>query len=792
MWWKRVKRTDTSSVIRVLVPCVSEDVGEATQGYPVCRPYDTTWRARVADGRLQGYNPVAAGFHEAALFMQGRPVDQIECPLPPAVLFVRSVWSCLPPVSGCMPRKRPMSELLQTFPTPYSRMLALWVLRIFSPSLGRRHFMQASGYREDEIAEFLGLPASVDASSAPSIGRKMDDMCAQLESAGGGDFPAELADNISRFGDVLGLNRIEKAITGFFVCREFEMCLDDSLRLTSHMLACKPERFLSKVLCLHHEEVVKALGKSGKLMRGGILKWTDRYSKHPNLRFFSSEVAGNFGRESYDHSRILASMGVAECPSSGLDIRDYPHLEEDLSVLVPYLKHVCSTGKPGVNILLHGKPGTGKTQLTRVLAKAVGLPLFDFVTVDCDGDPMMAENRLAAVRIAESFFREAPALFVFDELEDVITPTLRDQGAANARKGWFNRLLENNLRPIFWLSNSIRTLDPAFVRRFDFVIELPVPPKLQLEKILQREAGGLLSPQAIDRLSRIDHLSPAIINRASCVIASVEESLPAEKHEEAFTRIVSGVLKAQGYPDACRPLTSCVPAGVYDVTHLNASVDLPAIAATLKGHPSARICLHGPPGTGKTAFGHWLAGEIGRPLLVKRASDLLDAFVGRTEQQIAGAFDQARRDGAVLMIDEVDSFLMDRSKSVRSWEVTQVNEMLTRIETFDGVLIASTNRLEHMDAASLRRFDLKIHLGFLLPEQVFQLLSAWCRSLSISPPDARHLKTAKACDSATPGDFATVARRHRFHPFEDAEAFLDALLEECCMKTANSRVIGFR
>ena len=81
------------------------------------------------------------------------------------------------------------------------------------------------------------------------------------------------------------------------------------------------------------------------------------------------------------------------------------------------------------------------------------------------------------------------------------------------------------------------------------------------------------------------------------------------------------------------------------------------------------------------------------PLLVRRASDLLSMFVGEVEKNIARAFREAEDDGALLLIDEVDSFLQDRRGAQRSWEVTQVNEMLTQMEGFAGVFIASTNLL---------------------------------------------------------------------------------------------------
>lgn len=90
---------------------------------------------------------------------------------------------------------------------------------------------------------------------------------------------------------------------------------------------------------------------------------------------------------------------------------------------------------------------------------------------------------------------------------------------------------------------------------------------------------------------------------------------------------------------------------------MNADADLDGVARQIQRTGRARLCLYGPPASGKTAHVQHLAQRLARPLHVRRASDLLGSYVGQTERQLAEAFDCAKREGAVLLIDKVDSFL---------------------------------------------------------------------------------------------------------------------------------------
>jgi ATPases of the AAA+ class len=151
------------------------------------------------------------------------------------------------------------------------------------------------------------------------------------------------------------------------------------------------------------------------------------------------------------------------------------------------------------------------------LACELACELFEVASEDADGDPVNGERRLRAFRAAQSFFAQREALVVFDEVEDVFNDgngIFGRKSTAQLRKAWINRMLEENPVPTLWLSNSIEGLDPAFIRRFDMVFELPVPPKRQRERILQTSCGDLLDARSISRIADAESLAPAVVVKA--------------------------------------------------------------------------------------------------------------------------------------------------------------------------------------------------------------------------------------------------------------------------------------
>lgn len=153
---------------------------------------------------------------------------------------------------------------------------------------------------------------------------------------------------------------------------------------------------------------------------------------------------------------------------------------------------------------------------------------------------------------------------------------------------------------------------------------------------------------------------------------------------------------------------------------INTDYDLKEFTKSLKSskYLNYGILLYGVSGSGKSYFGEYLAQELNMPFIKKRASDLIDRYVGQTEMNIKKAFAEAVEHKAILLFDEADSFLFDRTNAERMYEVTHVNELLTQMENHPYPFIMTTNLKTKIDNASLRRFVFKIKYSYMTKDQL--------------------------------------------------------------------------
>jgi SpoVK/Ycf46/Vps4 family AAA+-type ATPase len=599
--------------------------------------------------------------------------------------------------------------------------------------------------------------------------------------------------SVTAVGKLLDLSAPECLVLAFILMLGTESKLDAAANCLGHDLDDRmADHAVATATGLPAAEVAKVFSAQSRLMSCQLLK-RDR----SELRLMgkwdwtSRGFAAAMRESNFDPLKALRDR-VVPAPAPQMAWANFGHLGELGTSLRTYLSEALRTGRKGVNVLLHGPPGCGKTQLVRLLGREVGAEVYEVSTEDSDGDAIGSGSRLQALRVAQEFTARRRALLCFDEIEDVFPRPFPFSYGGNRGgffKGWMNRMLEQNATITFYLTNAVEALDAAYVRRFDFTLELKVPPQSAREAQL-KDLPVTVAPPTLARLAEHPQLTPAVIQRAAGVVATVAAATPGLDASRQLEALVNQTLRAQGH--STLKAHAAAPE-VYDPRFINSDLDPAALVEGLRAAGAGRLCLYGPPGTGKTAFALHLARSLGRGLLVRRASDLLSPFVGVAEKQIAAAFHEAGESGAVLLIDEVDSFLQDRSRAQRGWEVTQVNEFLTQLENFTGVFVASTNLIDGFDPAALRRFDLKAKFDHLRPEQAVALLRAHLAAAGLPPAGAEVDGRVSQLSALAPGDFAAVARQHRFRPLRNPEDWVAALEAECRHKPgARSRpAIGF-
>lgn len=669
-----------------------------------------------------------------------------------------------------------------------------WSFQLLLDLGGHRTFIGRHGFNDDDLAYELALEKWLDDDQykpAPALAALRKSARTFQATHPQVDYPDNLAANLEALRVLLGLSEAELQVLGFCVLMHCDPTLSDATDQLGMLGFKRAMKVLSVLLGLPLPTVETCLAHNSPLMRTGLLEISTSHrvamALSSMLSVSNQDLPGllRFSRgtplELFAYAFRLSQPGT-------LNAEHYSHVRQPLTIAERYLSKVLAQPRPGVNILLYGPPGTGKTQLSRLLAKTLGCALYEVACTDSLGDPVSAKQRLCSLRAANSVLHAQRALLVLDEIEDIFQAASAETGK-RSQKGWINRMLEENTLPCFWLSNSIEAIDAAHIRRFDLVIEIPNPPLAQRQQMLRECGAGKLGNALVEHLSAHDQVTPAVLERAVRVGRSVAPRA-SKVLDNTIRCIVDGTLKAQGF-EKLQCNERLLPA-FYSPAWINADQPLDGLVDGLRSHAQARLCFYGPPGTGKTAFGHWLAQELGKTLMVKRVSDLVSPYVGTTEQNLAQAFDRAQQEDAVLLLDEVDSFLQDRRKARQSWEVTAVNEMLTQMESYRGLFIASTNLMSDLDEASLRRFDLKVHFGYLKAAQVQALFCAHLKALALKDPQNAAAARLGGETCLTPGDFAAAARRGRFKPFANANELATALIAECRLKpTGQQRPIGF-
>lgn len=536
-----------------------------------------------------------------------------------------------------------------------------------------------------------------------------------------------------------------------------------------------PAGLIAMLLGLRGSAMQKIFFRHGNLMQLGMIE--DRGGGD----FAPSETLLKLLRQRTTDERVLQDLLIGETFKPTLDLSDFDHMSAARDQALAILRGCLDSRASGVSLLLHGAPGTGKTEFAALLGEACGARVVFAGEMDADREEPSRSDRIAHMSLISAIGQKAGrVIVVMDEADDIFTGV--DEDSRSNRTGskvFINRLVENCRVPTIWITNHPYRLGDAVIRRMLCAVEFRKPNAAVRRRIVDRRASSLglkLDDAASAKLAQLS-ASPAVL--ASAMRAA---TLGKGDGEMAVTAVLS-LQKAMGVSE---PIPLAPATIAFDAAFSSADADLAAIERSVAqaGPGSLSFLFTGLPGTGKSAFARHLADRLGMEVLEKRASDLMGMFVGETEAKIAAAFQEAADGERFLIFDEADSLLLDRRGAVRSWEISQVNEMLTWMERHPLPFAATSNLADRLDPAVQRRFIFKARFGAMTPDQIDL---AFRRHFGIAAPAA-----LLRAEMLTPGDFAVVAKQARVTGVGDAETLARMLELEMSAKPGASRRIGFR
>ncbi len=170
---------------------------------------------------------------------------------------------------------------------------------------------------------------------------------------------------------------------------------------------------------------------------------------------------------------------------------------------------------------------------------------------------------------------------------------------------------------------------------------------------------------------------------------------------DAAERLLAAMTGDAPLPDAAAVALE-VPDLLFAAQELVAALDLAGERNGVSAGRDIAALFHGPAGTGKTLAAHVLARSLSLPIYRIDLAAVASKYIGETEKNLATLFERAEREGAALFFDEADALFGKRSEvrdSHDRYANAAINDLLQRIEAYEGVVILAASPQANIDAA---------------------------------------------------------------------------------------------
>lgn len=517
---------------------------------------------------------------------------------------------------------------------------------------------------------------------------------------------------------------------------------------------------------------------SGKLKKLGIVKKSD-------LGF---DLKDDFVKLFIDPENHLDPESLySEVQEIDIPLDYHLICENEVKFIKGLLQEKTSLSK---HILIYGPAGTGKTSFVRALTGEMPDPAYEVRQGSKNESEQRRAALLACINMTNS--GNGGSIVIIDEADRMLNTRSGFMFSGEVQdKGWLNSFMEQPGVRAVWIVNDTSNIEESVLRRFSYSLyfkEFSRGKRIQLWKTIAKhnKVTKQLKGKTIERLAREYEVSAAVIDLA---VKQARHSMNKKTSFQDRVRMSLDAylrLKNQGMP----PRKENILDRDFTLEGLNIQGNLDQLLSNLQvfgqSPESARnkknlqynMLFYGPPGTGKSQLAKYIALELDMDIITYRASDLIDKYVGETEKNIASMFARAEGKGAVLVIDEADSFIFGRDLAQRSFEVNMVNEFLTQMEKYSGILICTTNRFQGLDKASVRRFHQKFFFDYLTSQGVRIFYDEFLYHLPEVPPDEDQLKRLDNLKMLSPGDFKNVRDVFDFYEDEVTHEQLVSALEQ--------------
>ena len=387
----------------------------------------------------------------------------------------------------------------------YSNRLALTYLCNAVPHMDRRSktakelvkwIRDVSAWPRSEMPKIAGKSNKISAKEWEQL---LGFLRTQL-SAIGRARPDATAMHLNRLAKYLGLSRddvsIIELVLRYVTDPLIETMIDDVF--DDWIITRTLGRFRSinnptmpRLLGIPSGRFIRRLASNTSLMRSGIL----RIDSEGDLEVL--DRLSRLAHRPFNASQNVPGLLFDVAPKAELEWQDYDHVAQSRDHIERLIRGALESLASGVNILIYGPHGTGKTEFCRTLAERLDVCLYSIGEPDEDGDIPSGEDRLGELRLAQRVLGDGGnSILLFDEMDDLLCEPPAGMWAAyrfgtahNAQssKVGMNRMLEDTRVPILWTTNSTDGVSPAILRRMMFAFELSKPSAKVRERIWARQ-----------------------------------------------------------------------------------------------------------------------------------------------------------------------------------------------------------------------------------------------------------------------------------------------------------------